>query len=185
MFGPSVTHGFRVEPRSVLDIRRHATHVRKVFGITPNTTFFPMAEFIESWIDWGITYDIVDSTELPIGVEACCFPEKAIVQLTLHTYESACLDNPRARFTVIHELGHLALSHTRTFHRESNQGLEIKAFEDSEWQANTFAAEFLMPADDIRRRGLRTAGELILEYHVSDMAAQKRIKLLHKQGVLK
>ena len=185
MFGPSVTRGFRVEPRSVVDIRKHAAHVRKVFGIAPNTAFFPMAEFIESWIGWGITYDIVDAADLPLGVEACCYPEKAIIQLTQHTYENACLDNPRARFTVIHELGHMALSHTRTFHRESKQGMEIKAFEDSEWQANTFAAEFLMPADDIQRRDLRTAEELILQYQVSDMAAQKRVRLLRKQGILK
>lgn len=185
MFGPSVTRGFRVAPRSTLDIRKHAVHVRQVLGLKPDVGFFPMAEFIESWFDWGIGYDVVEPGELPVGVEACCVPEKGLIMLTLQTYENACYDNPRARFTVVHELGHLALAHTRAFHRERPDISEIKAFEDSEWQANTFAAEFLMPVEDIQRRRLRGVYDVMERYGVSEPAAAKRIRDLIKQGMIR
>lgn len=185
MFGPSVTRGFRVAPRSILDIRKHAIHVRQTFGMSPSAGFFRMEDFIESWTDWGITYDIVEADGLPPGVEACCVPEQGIILLSQETYDGACDDYPRARFTVIHELGHLALSHTRAFHRERPETQDIKAFEDSEWQANTFAAEFLMPVGDIQQRRLRTPAELVERYQVSNPAAAKRVRDLTKQGLLK
>ncbi len=184
MFGPSVTRGFRVAPRSTLDIRRHAIHVRNVLGLDPAIGFFPMADFIESLFEYGINYDVVDQGELPQGVEACCVPEHRIIMLTQDTYDQACRDTPRARFTVIHELGHLALSHARAFHREQRESSEIKAYEDSEWQANTFAAEFLMPADDVVHCRLGHPAELMMRYQVSEPAAAKRLRDLERQGLL-
>ena len=90
----------------------------------------------------------------------------------------ACEDDPRARFTVIHELGHIAMAHTRSLNRDRGRGREIKPYEDSEWQANTFAAEFLMPLDDMKRRNLKTPELLQLEYQVSSQAADTRIAKL-------
>ncbi len=180
MFGPSVTNGFRVPPRRTADIRRHATHVRRLFGLPLEQGFFPMGPFIESWTEWGITYDIASAGDLPPGVEACCLPEKGVILLSERTYDMACRDNPRARFTVIHELGHLALSHARAFHRETAAPGAIKPYEDSEWQANQFAAEFLMPLADMQRKGLTTTNDVMLEYHVSHAAAQRRVSQLAK-----
>jgi hypothetical protein len=184
MFGPSVTRGFRVAPRSTVDIRRHAMHVREVFGLIPSIGFFRMDEFIESLYEFAVNYDVVEQGELPQGVEACCVPEQRLIMLTQNTYDQACRDSPRARFTVIHELGHLALSHTRGFHRDQRGGEDIKAYEDSEWQANAFAAEFLMPATDVAARRLWQPVELMMRYQVSEPAATKRLRDLTKQGLL-
>ncbi|MCK9510729.1 MAG: ImmA/IrrE family metallo-endopeptidase [Pigmentiphaga sp.] len=180
MFGPSVNNGFRVPGKSTEAIRRHAMHVRSVFEIPVDAGFFPMGDFMEAWIDYGIIYDIAEPQGLPVGVEACCVPERGLILFSESTYQKACQDNPRARFTVVHELGHLALSHTRTFHREYSPGLEIRVFEDSEWQANQFSAEFLMPLEDILCKGLTTQEQIMMEYQVSATAATRRLHQIQK-----
>jgi Zn-dependent peptidase ImmA (M78 family) len=48
-------------------------------------------------------------------------------------------------FTLSHELGHLVLRHSMAFARTDSRGAAWRPFEDSEWQANTFAAELLKP----------------------------------------
>lgn len=184
MFGPSITRGFRVTPQSAQKIRTHAMRARQVFGLAPDTPFFPMANFIESLTGCGITFHVVEPGALHSGVEACCFPEQGSIWFTEDTYQNACRDNPRARFTVLHELGHLVLCHTRAFNREPTTEHPHPVYEDSEWQANTFAAEFLMPADDIVNRNLFTPEEILLQYHVSVEAAQNRVKSLRKQRIL-
>lgn len=180
MFGPGVTQGYRVTPQSTASIRAHAQKVRAQL-VPRNAPFFPMAPFIEDLFQWSIVVDVVESDVLPHGVEACCMPEKLLIMLSNGVYWAACQDEPRARFTLVHELGHLVLMHTRTFHRESQSAGQIDAYEDSEWQANTFAAEFLMPLNDIRQRGLTTAAQLQLAYQVSPQAATTRINKLNKR----
>ena len=180
MFGPSVKQGFRVPPKTTLAIRAHALRVRKLLGV--DKPFFKMGLFMEGLSDSGIVIDVVEGGALPTGVEACCVPELRMIMLSEETYHFACQDDGRARFTVIHELGHLVLAHARTFHRDT--GRRIEAYEDSEWQANTFAAEFLMPVNDIQERGLRTPQQLMLEYQVSAMAAEVRVRKLKDQKLL-
>ena len=179
MFGPSVTQGFRVRARNTESIRRQAQAIRPLL-VPKNAPFFEMGWFIERFYKFGITWDVVESKDLPLGVEACCMPEQLLILLSEQTYSRACKDDPRARFTVIHELGHLAMAHTRLLNRE-HEG-EIKPFEDSEWQANTFAAEFLMPLDDMKKRDLVTPASLQLEYQVSGQAAETRIVKLRKRS---
>jgi len=181
MFGPSVTSGWRVRPISIVQIRFSAQHARKIL-LRKDPTFFPMAEFVERLFEYAIVVDVVDGDLLPAGVDACCVPERAEISLSLETYFAACNDVPRARFTVIHELGHLVLAHSRSFHRDN--GRSIPAFEDSEWQANQFAAEFLMPLQQMRAKRLITADALMLEYHVSEPAARRRITQLKERGEL-
>jgi len=178
MFGPSSGMGYRVPKSSIAKIRTHALAVRQKL-IARDAPFFRMAPFIEGLFEYGITCDVVDDAELPFGIEACCVPERLLITFSNITYEKACSDDPRARFTVIHELGHILLAHTRTFNRED--GKKIEAFEDSEWQANQFAAEFLMPLTHMSANGYTTTDELILNYQVSHPAAERRITQLSKR----
>jgi hypothetical protein len=181
MFGPSVTSGWRVRPISIVQIRSAAQHARKVL-LRRDPPFFPMAEFIERLFEYAIVVDVVEREILPPGVDACCVPERAEISLSEETYAAACNDVPRARFTVIHELGHMILTHSRSFHRDN--GKPIPAFEDSEWQADQFAAEFLMPLQDLRAKGIQNADAVMFEYHVSQPAARRRIKQLAARGEL-
>lgn len=59
-------------------------------------------------------------------------------------YENANNGQGRDRFTIAHELGHLILQHNHILARTSSL-MTHKPYEDSEWQADNFAAEFLMP----------------------------------------
>lgn len=181
MFGPSSGMGYRVAPRTIVGIREHALAVRKTL-LPKQSAFFRMAPFIEQLHEYGIVYDVVDEDELPIGIEACCIPEHRLVTFSSDTYQKACEDDPRARFTVIHELGHILLAHTRPLNRDNRRIIE--AFEDSEWQANQFAAEFLMPLPHMAEKGHKTADELILAYQVSAPAAERRVSQLSKRGEL-
>jgi hypothetical protein len=151
------------------------------FLVRDDARFFQMADFLEQLFRYGITYDVIENHEMPIGVEACSLPERLLMQLSEHTYNAACRDEPRARFTCIHELGHIVLAHARTLNRET-PGRNIQAFEDSEWQANTFAAEFLMPLHLIQAAGMKSAAEIMLEFHASEPAAEVRIKKLQDRG---
>lgn len=181
MLGPSTGHGYRVAPRNIIGIRERALSVRKTL-VKKDEPFFRMARFIEQLHEYGIIYDVVEADELPKGIEACCVPEFRSITFSAETYGKACEDDPRARFTIIHELGHILLTHTRTFNRENKEN--IAAFEDSEWQANQFAAEFLMPFDHMALNGLTTANEIMLTYHVSAPAAERRVSQLDKRGEL-
>lgn len=181
MFGPSSGLGYRVPSRTVVNIRDRALAVRKTL-IRKNLPFFEMAPFIEQLHDYGIVYDVVEANELPTGIEACCVPEQRSITLSADTYAKACDDDPRARFTVIHELGHILLAHARTLNRDI--GAKIEAYEDSEWQANQFAAEFLMPLSHMVECGHRNAEQLMLAYQVSAPAAERRINQLRKRGEL-
>ena len=181
MFGPSAGMGYRVAAKRIKTIRAHALHVRKQL-VRRNVPFFKMDDFIDRLHNFAIIYDVVEARELPIGIEACCVPEQRLITLSAETYRKACEDDPRARFTVIHELGHILLAHTRTFHRDSNT--RIEAYEDSEWQANQFAGEFLMPLDHMNQENFCSAEQLIFAYQVSTPAAERRISQLAKHNEL-
>ncbi|RYF45858.1 MAG: ImmA/IrrE family metallo-endopeptidase [Cytophagaceae bacterium] len=86
----------------------------------------------------------------------------------------------RSTFTFGHEIGHALLSHRRTYNRRSNSKLPI--FENSEYQANTFAAEFTMPIKTIKLNGLRTPEAISRYFGVSVVAAQVRLRDLKSKG---
>ncbi len=83
----------------------------------------------------------------------------------------------RARFTIAHELGHYFL-HSRA----GKIPLEVERDGDGrpEWEANWFAAAFLMPAASFRAKvaqGLTTA-ELAEAFGVSEAAVEVRQKTI-------
>ncbi len=97
-------------------------------------------------------FEIVES--LPDGDEARAFPDGAphypdgpVIQVLPHVYERAAANNGRARLTVLHECGHVLLHRHVAVHHRGPRGAELKPWENSEWQANQFAAELLMPVD--------------------------------------
>lgn len=177
MFGHGPLNGFRVSPRSIADIRETAKRARAALNFR-----WPVAldRFLEKLVIYSITVDVVENHGvLPPGVEACWVPEDLTLYLTERVYKAACNNEPRALFTVFHEMGHALLGHRRTLNREI-PGLEIKRFEDSEWQADQFAAEFLMPLDEIVRYNLATEGQLMSRFGVSMDAARVRLKRLRR-----
>lgn len=178
MIGTGPRNGFRVPGRSVSVIRQSAASVSSFLGVADTVQDLCISDFLEELFKFGITYDVLQIAEMPhAGVEACCLPESLVICIREDVYEKACLDDARARFTIIHEFGHLVLGHSRTLNRAPS-AIPTRTFEDSEWQADQFAAEFLMPYHLIQRHKLYTAEEIQRYFRVSLPAAHRRVNQL-------
>jgi Zn-dependent peptidase ImmA (M78 family) len=183
MYGSHSMNGFRVAPRSAEDIRAVANRAAAALGLK-----FPIKldSFLERLTQYGFVLDVVDdnTSGLPVNVEACWLPETLTLVLKNSVYERACLNSPRELFTVFHELGHALLGHQKTINRQT-ANTHFPVYENSEWQADLFAAEILMPAAEIRRRRLWTPNLVMEAFGVSFTAAKKRIEWLEKKGQLR
>lgn len=137
-------------PRSRISIREYATLVRKSLDIE-NAFEFPIMFFLEHVLEEifeGFCYDIVPDEEM--GNRAGeTFPELNLIKIKESVYEGALRGNPRDRFTIAHEIGHLFL-HRPGSVSYARADKKIKPYQDPEWQANTFAGELLVPMDLIR-----------------------------------
>lgn len=185
MIGNGPLGGFRVAGRGVAEIRVSANNVRRILEIGDTPQDIDIGLLLDRLsVKYSITYDVLDPDEMPHeDVEACWDPESMTMHIRSDVFEKACGDDPRARFTIMHELGHGLLGHRRTINR-SGIDRAPKVYEDSEWQANQFAAELLMPLDVIRDRKLNTATKIEMHFRVSNQAATLRAKQLEKRREL-
>lgn len=96
----------------------------------------------------------------------------------------------RDRFTIAHELGHYLLHYPLARARAPNVPMRATRWVDetqadqqrAEWEANWFAAGFLMPATDFRQRWRELRGheiEMASWFDVSVPAIQVRVKNLN------
>lgn len=103
-------------------------------------------------------------------------PEDFRVVLPAHTGPS------RDRFTIAHELGHYVLHYLWDPAKAGGRMMATRRGSDRiEWEANWFAAAFLMPADEFRKEYTRLAGDIELlarQFGVSPSAADVRAKAL-------
>ncbi len=90
-------------------------------------------------------------------------------------YERAYRGEGRDRFTIAHEIGHYILHANPNMARYPRiyPGDDVKPYEDSEWQADAFAGEFLCPCQAIK--GM-TPEEVANKFGVSLQAAKTQIK---------
>ena len=98
----------------------------------------------------------------------------------------------RQRFTIAHELGHLLLHAVEDLHVDKNfpiglrNGISGKAVDESEIEANQFAAALLMPSDLLGKDVQRLTGTDVLiaiqklarKYRVSEQAMSIRLSTL-------
>lgn len=103
-------------------------------------------------------------------------PEDFRIILPAHTGPS------RDRFTLAHELGHYVLHYLWDSERVGNRMMALRRGSDRiEWEANWFAAAFLMPKDRFEREYLNASGDLSRVadlFGVSVAAAEVRAKAL-------
>lgn len=93
-------------------------------------------------------------------------------------YLNPFASSQRNRFTLAHELGHFVLHsnlgklHPVRVQRGSGGGRE-------EWEANWFAAGFLMPEEEFRRVAqTKTRAQMALHFNVSESAVEMRARAL-------
>lgn len=171
--------GYRVNPLSTESIRDCALLCRQALGLGDNKIDGPKLIDILSTHD--ITVDIVEDDQIKPGEEALCIPDDRLILLPQKTFDALASGNPRALFTFAHELGHLFL-HKRVV---LARGIQTHAiYEDSEWQADCFAAEFLMPLNIIQQRSLKSSSALMSIFGVSMPAAENRLKSLRQRNAI-
>ena len=137
--------GRRVKGMSKREIRELAKMIRKKCGLD-RTYNVPVCHFFE-WImeklfpdfEWEIVPDYTMTEE---GVT---FSGAKKIEIRQDVYVAACNGDGRARFTIMHEVGHFILhGPNRIALCRLSPGENISKFEDPEWQADAFGGELLM-----------------------------------------
>lgn len=88
-------------------IRAFTKYVRELCGMT-DRMYFPVVEFLKiilpNLID-DFTYEIVEHSEMP-DKEGETIPSLNTIKIREDVYEKATQGDGRARFTILHEVGH-------------------------------------------------------------------------------
>ena len=134
-------------PLSRKRIRWLANNLRKAFNLQDDI-YIPIVLILEALGREGcFNLELAPISEMP-----CAFgeyiPSEKILRIREDIYLDASDGDGFARSTCAHELGHFIMGHGEEpikFSRHANSTAIIKPYEDSEWQANAFAGELLVP----------------------------------------
>ncbi|WP_295175020.1 ImmA/IrrE family metallo-endopeptidase [uncultured Brevundimonas sp.] len=169
-------------PRSTDSIRHMAHVIRDAVGYRDLAKIHAehLLEVALPTVMPNFIYDIRTAKEMA-GADGYAAPDRDYIAIREDVYFRARNGSGMDLFTVAHELGHLIL------HQSENMVLRRSAsppaiFAQPEWQADTFAAEFLMDLRKIRPDDDATM--IQRRFSVSVTAARRRIKFLQKTGLL-
>ncbi|MDQ2077484.1 ImmA/IrrE family metallo-endopeptidase [Marinimicrobium sp. ABcell2] len=170
--------GHRVRPLSVEKIRAIASQMRELLSVVgaPINGAIDVVEVTDLYLPKlmdDFRLDIVPDGSMGSD-HARTYPDKNLIQVQESVYEGACRGQGRDRFTLAHELGHLRLHRGVTAYARAAASSNHKPYEDSEWQADAFAAELLMPYKEVLQ--CSSAMAVAYLYGVSSKAAEVRFK---------
>lgn len=133
--------GKRVAPTSRPKIRAQAFGFRDRVGLT--SPYIKVIALLEVLQDFEILeYEVVEDHILG-EEEAVSYPDRGFMRIKESVYDKAYDGDGHCRFTIAHELGHMVMHRGQSnYARGSNGSHEV--YEDSEWQADTFASELLI-----------------------------------------
>lgn len=167
--------GVRVKPRSKHEIRGFARLVRQHFQDDIHKPF-DVLNCLEIDLPKATAYDFSFEPKekgYMKDVEASVSPDDMVMYIRQDVFDALYNNDSRARFTIAHEFGHLFMHKgVATTLNRSNPSAH-KPYEDSEWQANQFAAELLAPLDGCI--GL-SIDEIMKKYNISYQCAALRYK---------
>lgn len=178
-----MSHDYKVAPKRRIDIENYACAWRDALGVGNACQAPDMIALLENELprllnDFTLLVkddEVMDSAEGYTEFE----PAPCIV-LSNSSYMSAGNHKGRGRWTAAHELGHLVLHKSAVpFERATGTYTKMKqlpVYESAEWQANAFAAGFLMP--EYLVRDFADPSEIADFFSVSRQAAENRIKTL-------
>lgn len=132
--------------------------------------------------EYGVSvhYGTADDTQ---GNDGLTLPDKGEIIIREDVYLGACNNHYKDRFTLAHELGHLILHSGVPFARNTSPQSDHRWFEDSEWQANNFAAEFMLPVGEILEK-CSSAQNIVDHFQMSLDCSKRRIQTLNKEGII-
>ena len=169
--------GIEVEPISRSDLRRLTCLLRKQLGIE-DAEPFPVMTFLELVLPKVFDdFTLVIKTRAEMGNKhGETFPRRHCITLREDVYLGACAGKGRDLYTVAHEIGHLFLHAGHySFARRGIGSFPI--FKNSEWQADAFAGELLMPYSQIRNM---ITEQVQATYGVSPSAAKAQLRAIRR-----
>ncbi len=140
-------------------------------------------------IEWAVKKDIPAEGLTTFRPDV---DDQGAIELILRedVYQALRRDEPRARFTMTHELAHVMLHAEDLVHHGGlpHFGASFRRagraphpqYLDTEWQANAWAAAFLMPAKELREfevSQVLTLMRVQRKFGVSSEAAELRLKV--------
>lgn len=159
-------NSYRSIPLSRKKIQDVAIKLRKILEI-PLDKPFPVMRFLEFVLpQFDYTIEICEKSEMRKNY-ALTLPDNKILKIREDVYELAIQGFPRHLFTIAHEIGHV-LFHDNKSISFARTNEKVKIYEDPEWQANTFAAELLVPSCMIKGK---TVDEIVKVYGCSRKVA--------------
>lgn len=170
---------FKAAPMSRKSIRAIVKMIKKKCGLEdvlriPVCGFF---EYIMERLFPGFEWEIVDEYEMT--EEGLTLSADNTILIRQDVYIKACNGDGRARFTIMHEVGHFFLhGPQRVALCRLSPGEKLRSYEDPEWQADNFAAEFLMDFDLVQGMDFQ---EISSECGVTYGASQTRVGILQKE----
>lgn len=173
-------------PLSTKKIRGIALIIRRMFEPDDSKPIDVVEAFdylsVHSSTKCPFSYLVVpnDSKLLHEREEAKTLVNNGQVLVREWVWDAACKKKQcRAIFTLAHELGHFILTVALgvQLSRVSDEAA-IKPFEDPEWQADTFASEFLMPFDQCIGK---TSEEISVLFNVSMSCAETRERKVNRE----
>ncbi|MGQ0681640.1 ImmA/IrrE family metallo-endopeptidase [Bradyrhizobium sp.] len=163
--------------RSPAEIERYATLLRELFSLG-NEPYFDILQAVENDLSQALAdfvLEVMPSDKLAPAEAATEFnPVRILVREDI--YEGAHRDDPRSRFTIAHELGHLCLhwDYPRPRLAPEKQGVGRSPVNARiEAEANRFAGALLIPSSVAR--GYSKAGDLAKRCRVSLPVAERRL----------
>ncbi|WP_439235160.1 ImmA/IrrE family metallo-endopeptidase [Lonepinella koalarum] len=131
-------NGYRVSPMTRNDIAQIATPIAKQFGLNSKNRK-QLDKILEKVSDIA-TIDILSDEEwqeLTLNFTKGHYsPAELTIRIPERTYIEACQGDYDALEIILHEMGHLFLTHQTFLHKSD---IPPTQFEDAEWQADTFA----------------------------------------------
>ncbi len=158
-------------------IEKNVYAIKRSLGLE-NELYFPIVKFLEHVmpaIDDKFHIEIIDKKDMT-GKYAETIPSQHKICIREDVYNDACDDKSMARFTLCHEIGHyFAHDETKVTLCRLADGEKVPAYQDLEWQANTFAGYLLMTPSLIKDMSLE---EICEKCKVSKKAAKIQMKYL-------
>ncbi|HBF5908433.1 ImmA/IrrE family metallo-endopeptidase [Clostridioides difficile] len=146
-------NSLKVTPLSIEKIRKTANSIRnsldEISGVEKKYKF-PIVEFIENILPKlfdEFIFEILSEEEMG-DYHGLTYTNEGNIKIREDVYLNAVEGKGRDRFTMAHELGHFLLHNPKNVILARTKS-KTKIYEDAEWQADTFAAELLMPIDMI------------------------------------
>ncbi|MBP2057931.1 hypothetical protein J2Z60_001106 [Lactobacillus colini] len=158
-------------PVSRTSLRLVAEELKKKLNISVTKPYVDVVMILDrlSEIDSSFNYEIVEDWQLDEHVQAMTNVEAKTIYIKSSVYEDACQGIGKDRMSIAHEIGHILL------HRDVIQmpvlyryDGSLKLYQKPEWQAECFAAELLMPYEQIKNMSVE---EIMISCGVSRPAA--------------